>query len=131
VESEGNGPTINKNGKELFIPKVVTPNYSEAQESRIRELASENDGRLNAELAASLAEEFGKTSRSVIAKIIRMNVAYDRKESTTKTGEPVTSKAKLVEQIGAVVAGNLDGLDKAPKAALRALADWASRSAQG
>lgn len=99
------------------MPKEKAPNYTEAQETRIREMAP-----LNADKAAELGAEMGKSARSVIAKAIRMGVAYDRKQPTTKTGEPVTSKAKLVEEIGAVVAGNLEGLEKAPKPALHALA---------
>jgi hypothetical protein len=67
----------------------------------------------------------GKTARSLIAKIVRMDVGYARQTPTTKTGDPVISKAKLVEQIAEVVDGNLDGLDKAPKPALHALAAFA------
>jgi hypothetical protein len=95
----------------MKTPKV--PNFSEAQEQRIRDTAPHN-----ADSAALLAEEFGKTPRSVIAKIIRMEVEYARKEPTSKTGEPVTNKSKLVEEIAAVVGGNLSGLEKAPKGVL-------------
>jgi hypothetical protein len=73
----------------------------------------------------------GKSSRSIIAKVIRMGLPYERKQPTTKTGEPVTNKAKLVAEIGAVVAGNLDGLEKAPKPALVALRNFVAASANG
>jgi len=100
-----------------------TPNFTETQEARIREVASEqSDGKLNGALAAQLADEFGKSSRSVIAKITRMGVPYATKAPVTKTGEPVRSKEKIVAEIGAVVSGNLEGLEKAPKEALKAVA---------
>ena len=99
----------------MKTPKA--PNFTEAQEARIRESAP-----LNLAVATALAAEFGKTARSVIAKAVRMNVEYQSKQPTTKTGEPVRSKSKLVEDIGEIVAGNLEGLEKAPKAALQAIA---------
>ena len=97
--------------------KDKVPNFTEAQEQRIRDTAPHN-----AASAAELAAEFGKSPRSVIAKIVRMEVAYERKQPTTKTGEPVTKKETLVSEIAAIVGANLDGLEKAPKPALVALA---------
>ena len=108
--------------KELFIatknPKA--PNFTPAQEARLEAAAAEH-GTLNAALAAELATEMGKTTRSIIAKIVRMELPYTVKQPTTKTGEPVASKATIVAEIAAVVGGNLEGLEKAPKAALHAL----------
>ena len=98
------------------------PNYSEAQEAFIRAEAA--NGPLNAASAARIGEALGKSSRSVIAKVIRMGLPYERKLPTSKTGEPVTKKETLVAEIGAVVSGNLDGLEKAPKAALIALRNF-------
>jgi hypothetical protein len=100
--------------------KEKAPNYTEAQEARIREMAP-----LNKAGAEALAAEFGKTVRSVIAKAVRMNVGYERQQPVTKTGEPVTKKETLVSEIAAIVGANLDGLEKAPKPALHALANWA------
>ncbi len=101
-----------------------TPNYTPANEARIRELAS-TDG-ANAATAQVLADELGKSLRSVIAKMVRLDIGYQAKERTTKSGDPIVSKADLVSQIGAVVSGNLEGLDKAPKAALLAVARFAA-----
>lgn len=103
------------------MPKEKTPNFTPAQEQRIRDFTAENGA--NAASAAALADEFGKTGRSLIAKMVRMDIGYQSKQPTTKTGEPVTSKADLVAQIGEVVSGNLAGLEKAPKAALYAIAN--------
>jgi len=92
--------------------------YSAAQEAAIRA-----EPVLNQEVANRLAAEFGPsfTGRSVIAKINRMGLTYQRKVATTKSGDPVENKAALVKEIAGFVTGNLDGLDKAPKPALQAL----------
>lgn len=103
------------------MAKAKEPNYTAAQEQRIREAADQH-GKLNASIAAGLADEMGKSARSVIAKITRMALPYATKEPTTKNGDPVVKKGDLVARIGEVVEGNLEGLDKAPKAALHALA---------
>lgn len=94
-----------------------TPNYTPEQEARIRERAAE--GSLNQTVATELATEFGKTPRSVIAKITRMELPYARKQPVTKTGEPVESKLDIVAQIAMLVEGNVEGLEKASKGALQ------------
>lgn len=99
-----------------------TPNYTPAQEARLRK-AAETNGTLNLALATELADEFGKKVRSVIAKINRMELPYARKVAVTKTGAPVESKAKIVAEIGTMVEGNLDGLEKASKTALQRVRD--------
>lgn len=98
-----------------------TPNYTPEQEARIRERADE--GSLNLAVATELATEFGKTPRSVIAKITRMGLAYQRKQPQTKTGEPVVRKADLVAEIAKLVDGNVEGLEKASKDALKLVRD--------
>ena len=104
------------------MAKEKVPNFTADQEAQIR--AAAENGPLNLASATALADAMGKSARSLVAKIIRMGVPYERKQPTTKTGEPVISKTKLVEQISAVVEGNLDGLEKAPKPALQALAGY-------
>jgi len=99
------------------MTKQVEKNYTEAQEQRIREAATV-ESPLNQAKAEALGAEFGKSARSVIAKAIRMNVPYAKKVPVSKTGEPVTRKETLVEEIGAFVPGSLDGLEKASKPAL-------------
>jgi hypothetical protein len=95
--------------------------YSATQEATIRA-----EPVLNQAVAARLAAEFGPafTTRSVIAKINRMNLPYQRKVAVTKTGAPVEQKAALVAEIAELVGATLDGLDKAPKPALQAIRDY-------
>ena len=105
-----------------------TPNYTVAQENLI--LAAADAGTLNLAAAETLAANPAmndadgnpRKARSIVAKINRMGLPYERKVAVSKSGEPVEDKADIVARIAVKVAGNLDGLDKAPKAALVAIA---------
>lgn len=107
------------------MSKEVT-NYTEAQEALIASMAPMDYTKAQ-ELASDErmndADGNARKARSIVAKAISMGVEYNRKVATTKSGEPVVRKAELVEQIARTVEGNLDGLEKAPKAALVALRD--------
>ena len=94
------------------------PNFTPEQEATIAAAAP-----LNQAKARELAAAMNKTERSITAKPIRMGLAYERKQPTTKAGGKVEKKETIVSEISAIVEGNLDGLDKAPKAALQALRD--------
>lgn len=68
----------------------------------------------------TIAESFGKTVRSVVAKLSREGV-YKKKEYVTKTGEVPVSKEALADLIGAKAGlseGEVDSLTKANKTAL-------------
>lgn len=101
--------------------KKATSKYTPAMEAAIRA-----EPVLNQEVATRLAASFGPdfTARSVIAKITRMGLAYQRKQPTTKSGDPVEKKDGLVSEIAEIVGANLDGLDKAPKPVLQKLRDY-------
>ncbi len=105
------------------MAKVVTPNYSDAQTATIVAAAP-----VNKAVAQRLADELGKSLRSVIAKATREGV-YQAQGKVTKSGDPVVSKTDLVASIGMIVTGNLEGLEKAPKAALLALSRFATANA--
>lgn len=73
------------------------------------------------ETVAVFAERFGKSARSVIAKLTREGV-YIKKAYTTKTGEPVVKKDDIADKIGALVGladSEADSLAKANKSALK------------
>lgn len=73
-----------------------------------------------AETVAELAKEFGKTVRSVIAKLSREKV-YVAKVYKTKTGETVQKKDETADAIGAVLKltePEIESLTKANKTAL-------------
>lgn len=78
-----------------------------------------------ADAVQALAEKLGKTVQSVRAKLVREGV-YKAKERKTKTGEPVVSKEKLVQEIEKAMGlevGDLESLEKATKRVLKLVLD--------
>lgn len=113
-----------------------TPNYSPAQEALILAAVEANGGVANKSVAEKLAADpamnadegkgAARNVRSIIAKMTRMDIGYQRQQPTTKDGKPVNKKLDLVKSIAdlsGVTASKLDGLDKAPKLALEAIRD--------
>lgn len=105
------------------MTKVVVNKYTPAHEARI-----EAEAPLNQAKATALAAEFGEgfSTRSVIAKAVRMGVAYERKQPTTKSGSRIEKKETIVSEIAQIVGASLDGLEKAPKPVLQAIRDFVS-----
>ena len=71
----------------------------------------------------ALAEKFGKTVRSIVAKLSREKV-YVKPERTTKTGEKIVKKDAHADAIGAILKlpeNDIESLTKANKSALRAI----------
>lgn len=96
--------------------KIV--NYTEDQTSSMLEAYLSAPTR---ETVEALAVEFGKSVRSVVAKLSREGV-YQKAVPLSKTGEPVTRKDDLADRL-AVVCGlteaEADSLTKASKSALQ------------
>ena len=75
------------------------------------------------ETVSSFAESFGKSVRSIVAKLSREGV-YKKKEYKTKTGEKVQKKDETADAIGAILRLNendIESLTKANKTALKAI----------
>ena len=75
------------------------------------------------ETVENLAEELGKSVKSIIGKLSREGV-YRKTEYTTKTGEKPITKIELVEELAEMLEIDstvLAGLEKAPKTALKKL----------
>lgn len=92
-----------------------TLNYTPEQTARVLEMYAEGV------TVESIAETFGKTTRSIIAKLSREGV-YKKKEYVTKTGEKVEKKDQTADAIGAVLGlteAEVESLTKANKTALR------------
>jgi hypothetical protein len=71
----------------------------------------------------TIAENMGKTVRSVVAKLSREKV-YKAKEYKTKTGEAVVKKDAHADAIGAILKmpeNDIESLTKANKNALRVI----------
>ena len=75
------------------------------------------------ETVDKLAEELGRSTKSIIGKLSREGV-YRREVYVSKTGESPITKVEIVSNIAenlGVENGSLAGLEKSPKAALRNL----------
>ena len=76
----------------------------------------------NTDTVSRLATELNKSTRSIVAKLVREGV-YVAKPRVTKTGAPVIRKADLVVMIQNAVGQELPTLEKASKADLQLLLD--------
>ena len=95
-------------------------NYTDEMVSTMTEQYSANPTR---ETVDALAEQFGKTTRSIIAKLSREGV-YVAQPRTTKTGEPIVSKNEIVNDIASLLQVEVDdiaSLEKATKIDLKNL----------
>ena len=85
------------------------------------ELVEAYKAKPNAETVAAFAEKFGKTVKSVIAKLSREGV-YQKKEYVSKSGQKPEKKDSVADAIGAILKmsdGEIDSLAKANKTALQ------------
>ncbi len=108
------------------------PNYTSEQEAVILGAVP-----LDKVKAAEIGLEIGKETRSVIAKVKRMEAEAQKEDPEavfyiaqpayqSKTGETPIRKADLVDAVAAFTGldrARLSGLDKAPKSALKALSE--------
>ena len=94
-------------------------NYTDAMVAEMTEVYTANPNRETVDL---LANKFGKSVRSIIAKLSREGV-YIAQPKVTKSGEPVVRKAELVAQINVHFGIELPTLVKASKADLQKLVD--------
>lgn len=96
------------------MANTKTVNYTETQ---TRDLITKYQA---GETVENLAKFFGKTTRSIVAKLSREKV-YVAKEYKTKTGEPVQAKLELADKICEIAnlpAEQAESLAKANKQAL-------------
>ena len=98
---------------------VRPKNYTDEMVASMTEQYVANPTR---ETVEALAQEFGKSVRSIIAKLSREGV-YVAQPKVTKTGEPVVRKAELVEILEAHFEVAIPTLVKASKADLQRLVD--------
>ena len=97
-------------------------NYTEEQVAYMRTMYEENPTRETVEI---LAEEFGKSVKSIIGKLSREGV-YKKTVYKTKTGEDPITKKVLVEKLADFLEISSDlilGLEKSPKRDLKNLVE--------
>lgn len=83
---------------------MASKNYTDEMVSQMVENYQEQP---SMDTVHELAQAFGKTSRSIIAKLSREGV-YKAQPRTTKTGEPVVRKDELVAEMATIL-----GIDEA------------------
>ena len=94
-----------------------TPNYSDEM---VNAMVADYQDNPTQDTVAKLSAEFGKTTRSIVAKLVREGV-YKAAPRVTKTGAPVIRKAELVAQINEALGVELSTLEKASKQDLESL----------
>lgn len=97
---------------------VRVPNYTDTM---VNSMVGEYTANPSVETVAHLAKEFGKTKRSIIAKLVREGV-YQAQERTTKSGAPIVRKADYVSRIEASIGVSVPSLTKASKSDLQRMA---------
>jgi hypothetical protein len=115
---------INLKNKTFFGRKNMTEvtkaaNYTEEM---VDAMVADYQDNPTKETVEKLSAEFGKTTRSIVAKLVREGV-YVAAPRVTKTGAPVVRKADLVIQIQNAIGQELPTLTKASKADLQLLLD--------
>ncbi len=91
-----------------------TPNYTDEM---VNAMVADYVDSPNTDTVAKLASEFNKSTRSIVAKLVREGV-YVAKPRVTKTGAPVVRKSELVAQIQGYLGVEVPTLEKASKADL-------------
>jgi hypothetical protein len=111
------------NAKAIILGDITmatsAKNYTDEMVASMTEAYQANPSR---ETVDNLASQFGKTTRSVIAKLSREGV-YVAQPRTTKTGEPVVSKAQFVSAIEGHFDITMPTLVKSGKQDLQKLAE--------
>ena len=105
------------------VEMAKSVNYTDEMVNTMTEQYAANPTR---ETVDALADQFGKTTRSIIAKLSREGV-YVAQPRTTKSGEPVISKSELVATINEHFGIEMPTLVKAGKQDLQKLVDAISQ----
>ena len=106
--------------------EVAQKNYTDEMVSTMVDQYTATPTRVTVD---SLAQEFGKSARSIIAKLSREGV-YVAVKPTTKSGQPITRKADVIASIADELGVTLEApsLVKASKLDLLMLLDAIQKS---
>lgn len=99
------------------VTNAKPPNYTEEM---VEELTAAYQGTPTRATVDEYAEKFGKSPRSVIAKLSTMGI-YKTPPRTTKAGKPIVKKEELVSEVCAALQVELPSLVKANKQDLERL----------
>jgi hypothetical protein len=104
-------------GEKIMTEVTKAANYTEEM---VDAMVADYQSNPTKDTVAKLSAEFGKTTRSIVAKLVREGV-YVAAPRVTKTGAPVVRKAEIVSQIQDALGVELATLEKASKADLEKL----------
>ena len=104
----------------------IMANAKNYTDEMVNEMTTQYTANPTRETVDALANQFGKTTRSIIAKLSREGV-YVAQPRTTKSGEPVISKSELVSTLEAHFGIEMPTLVKAGKQDLQRLVDAISQ----
>jgi hypothetical protein len=105
-----------------IIGRDIMANAKNYTDEMVIIMKTEYQANPNRDTVDSLARQFGKTTRSVIAKLSREGV-YVAQPRTTKSGEPVIAKIQYVNAISSHFGIELPSLVKSGKQDLSNLAE--------
>jgi hypothetical protein len=104
-------------GRKNMTEVTRTPNYTDEM---VNAMVADYQDNPTKDTVAKLASEFNKSTRSIVAKLVREGV-YVAAPRVTKTGAPVIRKSEIVSQIQDALGVELATLEKASKADLEKL----------
>jgi len=93
------------------------PNYTDEM---VEAMVADYQDNPTKDTVTKLASEFNKSTRSIVAKLVREGV-YVAAPRVTKTGAPVIRKSEIVAQIQDALGVEFSTLEKASKADLERL----------
>jgi polyribonucleotide nucleotidyltransferase len=106
-------------GRKNMTEVTRTPNYTNEM---VDAMVAEYSSNPTKDTVSALAKEFNKSTRSIVAKLVREGV-YKAQPRTTKTGAPVVRKSEIVAEISLELGATagFPSLEKASKADLQNL----------
>ena len=112
----------------MAATKTVTYTQEQTAELRDAYLADSSQATVDA-----FAEKFGKSVRSIVAKLSREGI-YKKKEYVSKTGEKPVKKEEMADEfqtIFGLTESEADSITKANKTALKKILDFVRVSDEG
>ena len=104
-------------GDKIMTEVTRTPNYTDEM---VNAMVADYQNNPSKDTVTKLASEFNKSTRSIVAKLVREGV-YQAAPRVTKTGAPVVRKSEIVAQINEALGIELLTLEKASKQDLEVL----------
>jgi len=104
------------------LEKIITnKNYTDEMVATLVSGYATKEG-TNKEFVSEMAKELGRTTKSIVAKLVSLNL-YETEAKVTKSGTPVISKGELVDQIEQYFGFQVPSFVKATKVDLQNLVD--------